>query len=243
APNVISGLQARGIQVVLASGRPMFSVASIAHQLGISPGPLVALNGAHIRHADKSEGFQSIGSILDWEAGIAQTIAAGFVVNLYTASHWLNSDHKHKATQHEIAQMGRLPDGTISERNLPPSEQILKLFVQKENIQTEVLPWRPSGLHCYRSGNSVDLVAFEQTDLGYEPVSKRHGLSKILGNTTALSSVLAFGDGDNDAQMLAHVGYGVTMKNGDERAIESADHVIEPGPNSILRFLTETFGL
>ena len=56
----------------------------------------------------------------------------------------------------------------------------------------------------------------------------------------ALSSVMAFGDYDNDIQMLAGVGLGVAVENASARAKEAADVVIgsaeEEGP---ARFLSD----
>ena len=59
-------------------------------------------------------------------------------------------------------------------------------------------------------------------------VSKGSTIEKLCASLgTPMSSVLAFGDGDNDVEFLSSAGLGVAMKNGVDRAKGAADRVTE----------------
>lgn len=56
--------------------------------------------------------------------------------------------------------------------------------------------------------------------------------------------VIAFGDGDNDSEMLAMAGLGIAVANGTERCRKAADLVIGPSRDeSVAGFLTDYFSL
>jgi Cof subfamily protein (haloacid dehalogenase superfamily) len=74
------------------------------------------------------------------------------------------------------------------------------------------------------------------------------GVSKLTGIETiatekgiSLNSIMAFGDGNNDAEMLGGVGYGVAVENASNSAKNSSDWVIpscaENGPAKFLNHL------
>jgi len=74
------------------------------------------------------------------------------------------------------------------------------------------------------------------------------GVSKLTGIRTitermgiSLQSVMAFGDGNNDAEMLASVGFGVAVENATRLVKKSADCVVpscaDNGPAQFLQYL------
>ena len=59
-------------------------------------------------------------------------------------------------------------------------------------------------------------------------VSKGNALQKLCENMNInLNEIVAFGDGDNDKEMLQLAGLGVAMKNGKPAAKEAADVVMD----------------
>ena len=93
-------------------------------------------------------------------------------------------------------------------------------FGQRERVQQLIdrsLPgcgltsWHPEGF---------DLMT-PQTgkELGIQELMKQFHLSR--------EEIMAFGDGDNDAEMLSFAGIGVAMGNGSKQARESADYVTD----------------
>ena len=64
-------------------------------------------------------------------------------------------------------------------------------------------------------------------EISNEDTGKANSLKRILEHLNIpMENVLAFGDGDNDADMLSQAGYGVAMENGTESCKASADEVI-----------------
>ncbi|MDO9546476.1 MAG: HAD family hydrolase [Pelolinea sp.] len=73
-------------------------------------------------------------------------------------------------------------------------------------------------------------------------VSKLTGIKTIaIEKNISMNSIMAFGDGNNDAEMLGEVGYGVAVENASNLAKNSADWVVpscaENGPAQFLNHL------
>jgi len=95
-----------------------------------------------------------------------------------------------------------------------------------------------------RVGDSVTYchTLVEMLEFMPEGVSKMTGIRAIVEEMDiSLQSVMAFGDGNNDAEMLAAVGFGAAVENAVEFAKNSADWVVpscvENGPAQLLRYL------
>ena len=92
-----------------------------------------------------------------------------------------------------------------------------------------------------------DLVAYchsltEILEFMPEGVSKMTGIRAITEEMDiSLQSVMAFGDGNNDAEMLAAVGFGAAVENAARSAKDSADWVVPScannGPAQFLQYL------
>ena len=66
------------------------------------------------------------------------------------------------------------------------------------------------------------------TDLGPRNGGKNIGIDKVLESIgVPLAQTMAFGDGSNDKEMLAHVGLGVAMGNAAEEVRARADYVTD----------------
>lgn len=92
-----------------------------------------------------------------------------------------------------------------------------------------------------------DLVTYCQTltemiEFMPEGVSKLTGIRTITEEMgILLQSVMAFGDGNNDAEMLAEVGFGAAVENATKMVKKSADWVVpscaDNGPAHFLQYL------
>ena len=81
-------------------------------------------------------------------------------------------------------------------------------------------------------------------DISSQEVSKANALKKVSKITgIPLSEIIAFGDYDNDVEMLALAGFGVAPKNASPKAIEASDYVTasndEDGVAKVLNILIE----
>ena len=96
-------------------------------------------------------------------------------------------------------------------------------------------------------GKVGDSVAYchtltEMLEFMPEGVSKMTGIQAITEEKDiSLQSVMAFGDGNNDAEMLAAVGFGAAVENAAKSAKDSADWVVPScannGPAQFLQYL------
>ena len=90
------------------------------------------------------------------------------------------------------------------------------LYLTKEN-EPAVEPMRPYGEINWWDGGA---------DVGALGGNKRVGIEKyLLTEGLAPEEVMAFGDGENDVEMLRYAGIGVAMGNGADMAKEAADYV------------------
>ena len=84
-----------------------------------------------------------------------------------------------------------------------------------------------------RYREKVDLLSTEKENLEFMPrgINKATALSKVAGQLgVRAEDVLAFGDGENDVQMLSWAGAGVAMRHGNSAAIAAARFASPEGP-------------
>ena len=96
-----------------------------------------------------------------------------------------------------------------------------------------------------------DTVAYchtlaEMLEFMPEGVSKMTGIRAITEEMDiSLKSVMAFGDGNNDAEMLAAVGFGAAVENAAKSAKDSADWVVPScannGPAQFIQYLMKDY--
>lgn len=72
--------------------------------------------------------------------------------------------------------------------------------------------------------------------------SKREGISKVLEYyQIPLENTMAFGDGENDIEMLEYVAYGIAMGNAEDKVKESADYITDDVDNDGILHALEHF--
>jgi hydroxymethylpyrimidine pyrophosphatase-like HAD family hydrolase len=84
-----------------------------------------------------------------------------------------------------------------------------------------------------RFRDKVGVLSTELENLEFMPrgINKATALEKVAREFgVKREEVLAFGDGENDVDMLAWAGHGVAMRHGNAKAIAAAKMVSPPGP-------------
>ena len=82
-------------------------------------------------------------------------------------------------------------------------------------------------------GEKLDILSTERENLEFMPrgINKATALAKVAAELGVRpEKVLAFGDGENDVQMLAWAGMGIAMSHGSQAAINAAKRVSPKGP-------------
>jgi len=212
--------------VLIATGRMFRSVLPYARAAGIEE-PLVCYQGAAVVEPATGEFLLHEPISLDLASeAIAAVQAEGFGLNcyvddeLYVGEITLNA-RAYADFQHiPITEVGDL----LAWLERPPT----KLVVGATPEEHDAL--RPSLVDRFGDRLFVAKSLPHFLELASLSISKGSGLAFVaehLGFTAA--ETVAFGDGENDRELLEWAGYGVCVENGDDGLKELADWTI-PGP-------------
>lgn len=217
-----------GIEVLAISGRQPYSIGAIVAGSPLE-GPVVGSNGSvAVDLATREVYFEEL---IDLDAqrslafGMLEAFPAARVVsvrnggNTYVAQHGYTGDQDPGAENalwevvHRFAHL----DEVLAE----PS---LKLVVRDEAIDPEVMlgiarSLGVDGVHATTSGAPF-------LEVGRAGVTKATALARFCAvRGIEAAEVVAFGDNNNDLEMLAWAGLGVAMGNAVPAALEVADEV------------------
>lgn len=225
-PRNITAIQqaaARGVTVVLASGRIRPSMLPYATELGLGSGPLICSNGAHVvgpRGDNLVENHLTDGlknAVIDFAE------ANELHLNAYTTdqmffiepSKWLDlyktrarTIPAYQKTRDEIRALNLIKLMIIAE---PP---VIRSLAQRGNSFVDV--------------SEVSLTESEPEYLEFLPgtANKGEGL-RALANHMGIprEQVMAVGDYLNDLEMVRWAGYGVAMGNAVDAVKAAAKHI------------------
>ena len=218
-------LQQAGHKIVLATGRPMRSFKHYYEQLGLNT-PFVAYNGAYVAHP-QDQGFKALS--FAFPASVVKAIYDEFgpehIDNIMCETNetiWLLKEdldldsffwHKNmNIIQGDIRQTLHENPMTMiiksKHRNLR-SDRLIKKAVRNH-----------PGLKLRFWGDSPFSEIF------YSHISKASGLKVILDYyQIPRQRLIAFGDAENDKEMLKLARYSFAMMNGNRIAKKAAKHV------------------
>ena len=228
-PRTVAALAAArdaGIQVVIATGRMFRSVLPYAEQAGIAT-PLVCYQGAAVVDPVSREWLlhEPIPLALAREA-IAAVQEAGFSLNCYV------DDDLHVARITEnaraYADFQSLPLHEVGDLLAWIERPPTKLVVVDDPGALDELRPRLEERFGERLFIAKSLPYF--LELASPSVSKGTGLTFVaahLGFET--ERTVAFGDGENDLELLERAGYGVSVERGHDALLALADWTC-PGP-------------
>jgi Cof subfamily protein (haloacid dehalogenase superfamily) len=206
----------KGIEVFLATGRPLHEIRELAQELDVNS--LIGYNGAFAIYQGKDL-FQEPMNKKSVEQFIDIAIKNHHEFVLYTKDQNIFSDleadsvkefiekfHLHK--NHALSSSIDFEILGISLINLKPNDNELYKFdtqIHLSQVNVEGM------LHCY------DVIRDRvNKGVGVHYVLKHLGLKK--------ENAIAFGDGMNDKEMLTSVGVGFAMGNGHPDLFQYAKH-------------------
>lgn len=237
----LQALQQRGIKLVIATGRHFLDVAGIRATLGIDA-HLITSNGARVHAPDDTLIHRR-----DLDPEIVHTLTeetftAGTLLNFYLDEEWLIdqpsdrllSMHKDSGFSYRIADLRRHDGHGVA--------KVLYVAAHQHLLGVE------EKLHA-RFGDTVTITFSAQNCLEVmaQGVSKGSALQMILdrlGIDAAHS--LAFGDGQNDIELLQAVGHPRIMGNAHPRLAEQLPQARRIGSNeesAVATHLRALFGL
>ena len=224
----LTRLVAEGTHVVLASGRSHANMLPFHRVLGLPPGPIISSQGAVVQESDTGAvRFAYAMAPRDVDAVTRHGRERGFAVQHYrpggihteTRTRWTEYDQTRNTEPHvevpdllTAGQGGAAPDDVMKMIWLGDPESIARAVAEahaRHSARLAVLRTDPPYL--------------EFTAANVNKATALAAVAESLGASQA--DVVAFGDGNNDAAMLAWAGLGVAMPHAAPSALAAADRV------------------
>ena len=233
-------LSEKGVMIVIATGRSSGSVSkyltTALAQLAQEKVPMIVFNGSVciIRDQESGEVEKVFSNALTMEAVrdlIRMTTEENLVLQFYngeTGEVFVNpkpGNEEHLALVKRYGDLVGKPQTVVHDYEDLLSAGILPvkiLALTPENNVDGVFA-KPLSVDLHRIRGSPHPFFVEYLMPGNTKGTAITALCKHLG--VDLSEVVAFGDGENDAEMLEAVGLGVAMKNARPKAKEHANEV------------------
>jgi len=235
--NVINRVQAKGVRVILASGRARASLLPIMKALGLT-GPYIACNGSFTADAGTGEVFEALYLPVD----DAKRCARFYEDNDMYAQFYIGDlffYNKKNAYNRYYTRGTGLKGVYAGELSAAINEPIAKLLgIDEPNKITQAYH---QAAVCLSGIASV--VISRSNFLEMEPVGATKGealarLARRLGIDP--QTTIAFGDGINDMTMIQWAGYGVAVENAREEVRACARYICPPNTqDGVARMIEE----
>lgn len=221
-------LNENGARVIIASGRRHQNSIRFQRQLQLS-GPIIACQGGLIRDGES-------GNVIEAHflpQTVAREIAAEAEKNgvqpiYYHLDHLYVPEGNNRWLDLYESRVGERAE-TLPSLGQLDGRRALKIVWYGDPVILRKI--RPELAARYQG--KVDILSTESENLEFMPrgVNKAAALEKLAHEFgVPQEQVLAFGDAENDLQMLAWAGMGVAMRHGNPIAISAARMVSPPGP-------------
>jgi Cof subfamily protein (haloacid dehalogenase superfamily) len=221
-------LVAEGTCVVLASGRSHLNMLPFHRMLGLPPGPIISSQGAVVQESDTGDVRFAYAMAPDDVAAVTRHGREhGFAVQHYrssgihteTRTRWTEYDQTRNSEAHvEVRDL--LAAGA---NGAVPDDVVKMIWLGDPDAITRAVP----EAHA-RHDARIAVLRTDPPYLEFSPpnVSKATALAVVAQSLGASQAdVVAFGDGNNDAAMLAWAGLGVAMPHAAPSALAAADRV------------------
>ncbi|MFJ2045393.1 Cof-type HAD-IIB family hydrolase [Paenibacillus taichungensis] len=211
----IRQLVRRGIQVVLVTGRP-YNLCGDFRKLGIDT--MISANGALIKSGEE----------VIHKSVLSERVVREFSefaeLNGSSISYFTESFEMNGLCPTDVRVTDALRD-TLGLMEYPLSissleQEVYCICLYADQDEVEKFQSRFPALKFVRFHPYVSNVLEENE------VSKSIAAGKVLAHLKiSKEEAMAFGDGENDIDLLEYVGLGIAMGNGGERVKQSADYV------------------
>ncbi|WP_226683024.1 Cof-type HAD-IIB family hydrolase [Sutcliffiella horikoshii] len=211
----IQALKDKGIIVVAATGRPL-SMCEEIRELGIDT--FITANGGYAKHLEEVVHKIPLNKkVMEEVVQFASEQNHG--LSFYTEGFHMNEVEEPRISQALKETLGvlGLEDFSVMDHSKEQEVYLMCLFAAEEMMD----PYKERFPHLtFRRWHPFILNVLQ------EDVSKSVAIMKILNYFgIEKSDAVAFGDGENDIDMLELVGYGIAMGNGSNRLKSVADFV------------------
>jgi len=243
--SVLCELKDLGFAITLATGKNMKSTRALAEKLQIEL-PLVLSNGCVLQSLDGTihqKHYLSadfVWQLIEECERMSLDLAVHIYEDIYVQEETNNLSilYTYGSPSLEVVSEWKTISGLLP--------KAYKCLVVDRNSRAPLLELEKRMRS--KVGDSVTYchTLTEMLEFMPEGVSKMTGIRAITEEMDiSLQSVMAFGDGNNDAEMLAAVGFGAAVENAAKSAKDSADWVVPScannGPAQFLQYLMKDY--
>ena len=218
----IAAARAAGITVLIVTGRMFRSARPYALEAGIDD-PLVCYQGAVVADPASGEFMRHVPIPLELALeAVAAIEAAGYPVNVYLDDELYVA--RHTEASRSYASFQHLPVHEVGDLGAWLDRPPTKIVTVGDPGGLDVLGAELKGVFAGRLYVAKSLPHF--LELAQRGVTKAAGLAFVAERLGfARERTVAFGDGENDVELLEWAGYAVAVANAHERVLAAADLV------------------
>lgn len=239
---IVQRLKSEGHQVCISTGRPYRSSAIYYEQLKLDS-PIVNFNGAFVHHPqDKSWGrfhtsldLNAVKDIIEIsEKYHVHNILAEIIDDVYF--------HYHDEQLIDVFSMGD-PKVTVGDLRSTLGEDVTSILIHAKEEDVPRIRSYLSDVHAEVVDHRRWAAPFHVIEIIKKGINKAVGLEKISKYYgIPKDRIIAFGDEDNDTEMIQFAGHGVAMGNAIPLIKETANHITKSNEeNGIAEFLKDFF--
>jgi Cof subfamily protein (haloacid dehalogenase superfamily) len=227
----IKTLKCRGLKVVAATGRPL-SMCNELQELGIET--FITANGGYVKH------IQEVIHKVPMDKRIIEEVIEFAKIENNGLSFYTEGFSMNGVTEEEI--LIALKE-TLSLEEYPETNPL----IHNEDIFLLCLFASDASVEKYK--RKFPHLTFKRwhpyvLNVLHEDVSKSLAIMKTLDFFCLdKSEAIAFGDGENDIDMLELVGLGIAMGNGNEKLKTVADFVTKPSSEYGIDYALKKYGI
>jgi Cof subfamily protein (haloacid dehalogenase superfamily) len=241
--DALAATLAQGLQIVVVTGRMFRSVRPYLDQAGLT-GPVVCYQGAVVADPRSGEFLRHVPVPLETALeAIAAVEEEGFALNCYVDD--LLYVAKETPEARRYADFQRLELHVVGDLAAWLSKPPTKLVAVGDPVELDALESRLAMRFDARLYISKSLPFF--LELAHPDVTKAAGLdfvSERLG--IPRERTIAFGDGENDVELVEWAGFGIAVANAHERVLAAADWACpsaeDEGVAQVLESVVATYG-
>lgn len=211
---VIQRAKEEGHIVMIATGRPYRSSEMYYHELGLNT-PIVNFNGAFVHHPlDKSWGIYH--NPLDIHVA-KDVVDACYDFEFYNIIAEVMDDvyfHYHDQKLIDVFSMGN-PSVTTGDLRRFLTDSPTSMMIHTDEQQMKVIRSHLSQVHAEVIDHRSWAAPWHVIEIVRSGLNKAVGLKRVSEYVNIpRERIIAFGDEDNDLEMIDYVGHGIAMGNG-----------------------------
>lgn len=222
----IKAAEAKGVKIVLASGRPLIGLSKYLEELDLLKDEdyVLSFNGGLVQNTNTEEIISKLplkGSDLKYIYEISKKLNIN--IHAFSAKDGLITPKISKYTEHE-AEINGIDINVKDFNEIDDKEDIIKvMMIDPQEILDPAIEKLPNGVYEKYSVFKSSPFFLEFT---HKEVDKGLGLKK-LGEYLGIKreEIIACGDAGNDLSMVKYAGLGVAMGNATPEVKEAADFI------------------